>query len=264
MREGELRTFGHVEAANAGSLSVALPVAGIVIRYGFYFFGMLLAAMMAFGGYTLWGYAGRIINEPPAFRIAGSFAQLPSSGHIVASRALGRIEVRQYGQLHNRDQDFALAMFMPRDGSVMSTAFAQDMSEANLLRGARAVNYARYYDLDTRFGDVRANDMRVNTDGLWKQCIAFRTRFDTSAVYFAGWYCDASGTKPGPEFVACAIDRLVLDKELASKEADAFIRARMARPANCAARPVNQTSDTRQNNMARPQRWSQPTAKTRW
>ena len=57
--------------------------------------------------------------------------------------------------------------------------------------------------------------MRVDTDGRWKQCLAFRSRFDTAAVYLTGWYCDGSGSKPSPNALACVLDKLVIERELA-------------------------------------------------
>ncbi len=107
-----------------------------------------------------------------------------------------------------------------------------------------------YWDMETRFGDVRALDMVVQADGLRKQCLAFLSRFDTNAVYVKGWYCEADGSRPVADHVACLIDRLVLDKPLADKEADAFLRARMARGMRCSATPVTQTSDPRGSNPA--------------
>ena len=73
--------------------------------------------------------------------------------------------------------------------------------------------------------------MRVDTDGRWKQCLAYRSRFDTAAVYLTGWYCDGSGSKPSANALACILDKLVIERELASKEADAFLRGRMTKPA---------------------------------
>ena len=118
-----------------------------------------------------------------------------------------------------------------------------------------------HYDLENRFGEFRATEMRVDTDGRWKNCLAFRSRLDTAAVYFTGWYCDGSGAKPAAGALACMLDRLVLDADLASKEGD--MRARMARPPNCSAEPVTQTTDVRQRRMSPPSRWSQPSAQQR-
>ena len=52
--------------------------------------------------------------------------------------------------------------------------------------------------------------------------------------------------------------------DLASPEADAFIRTRMSRPASCSAIPVSQTTDTRsRSRVAPPQSWSVPNAQRR-
>ena len=49
---------------------------------------------------------------------------------------------------------------------------------------------------EARFGEYRATEMRVDADGRWKQCLAFRSRLQTATVYLTGWYCDGSGSKP--------------------------------------------------------------------
>ena len=103
--------------------------------------------------------------------------------------------------------------------------------------------------------------MRVDTDGRWKQCLAFRSRLETPAIYVTGWYCDATGSKPGADTLACMLDRLTVDGQLAIKEADDFMRAHMAKPAFCTAEPVNQTSDGgARRRPSSPSRWSQPSS----
>jgi hypothetical protein len=248
------------------TVSSKISVVGIVIRYGFYLVGSLVIGGIGLVVLSAWNWLPAAVNEAPAFRIsAPSVAQLPISGHVVTS-GLGRFEVRQYGRLHSRELDLAVVMVLPRKGIGMGTEFAQDLRNINLLRGARAILMPTHYDLETRFGDFRATEMRVDTDGRWKNCLAFRSRLDTAAVYFTGWYCDGSGTKPGAQALACMLDRLTLDADLASTEANGFLRARMARAAYCSAEPVTQTTDTRdprdtrQRRTTSPSRWSQPTA----
>jgi hypothetical protein len=147
----------------------------------------------------------------------------------------------------------------------MGTDAGQILRDVRSLRPMRAVSMPNYYDLETRFGDVCAADMRAETDGRWKLCLSFLSRFDTPHIYLAGWYCDASGAKPSANALACALDRLVLDKPLASKEADAFVRAHMTRPTTCSATPVSQTVDTRSRTSKNsPARWSMPTATQRY
>jgi hypothetical protein len=246
-----------------GRLASNLSAVGIVIRYGFYLVGALVIGGIGLVVLYAWNWLPAAVDDPPAFRVSSSnLAQLAVSGHVVTS-GLGRFEVRQYGRLHSREFDLAVVMVMPRKGIGMGTEFAQDLRSINLLRGARAILTSTHYDLETRFGDFRATEMRVDTDGRWKNCLAFRSRLDTAAVYFTGWYCDGSGTKPGAQALACMLDRFALDSDLASKEANGFLRARMARAAYCSAEPVTQTTDTRdtwQRRTSSPQRWSQPTA----
>jgi hypothetical protein len=60
------------------------------------------------------------------------------------------------------------------------------------------------------------------------------------------------------------LDRLVLDADVASKEANGFLRSRMPRSAYCSAEAVTQTTDTGQRRTTSPSRWSQPTAQQRY
>jgi hypothetical protein len=241
----------------------AVSVAGVVIRYGFYLIGAVVLGAIGLVILSAWRFVPKPVDDPPAFRIASSsLAQLAVSGHVVSGK-LGRYEVLQYGRLNNRDVDLAVVMVLPLKGIGMGTEFVQDLRDVNLLRLSRAVMSSTYYDLETRFGEFRATDMRVDTDGRWKNCLAFRSRFDSPAVYLTGWYCDATGAKPGAEMLACLLDRFVLDAPLASKEADAFVRARMARAAYCSGERVTQTTDTGDRRMSPPSRWSQPSATRR-
>lgn len=143
----------------------------------------------------------------------------------------------------------------------MGTEFVQDLRDINVLRAARAVMTSTHYDLETRLGEFRATEMRVNADGRWKQCLAFRSRLDTPAIYLTGWYCDGSGARPSPTALACILDRLTLHGELASREADQFVRVRLSRSPSCSSEPVTQTTDVRNKQRpSSPARWSQPAA----
>jgi hypothetical protein len=247
------------------TVSSNISVVGIVIRYGFYAVGTLVIGGIGLMGLSAWNWLPAAVDDAPAFRIsAPGLTQLSLSGHVITSGRLGRVEVRQYGRLNSREQDLAVVMVMPPKGIGMGTEFIQDLRNINLLRGSRAVLMPTHYDLETRFGEFRATEMRVDTDGRWKNCLAFRSRLDTPSVYFTGWYCDGSGTKPGAQTLACMLDRLVLDADVASKEANGFLRARMSRAAYCSAEAVTQTTDTGQRRATSPSRWSQPTAVQRW
>jgi hypothetical protein len=233
------------EYQNTPGPLATLAIAGTVIRYAFFAVGTLTLGAIGLSILSVWKIVPQPVNEPPAFRIAtGEFAGKPTSGHIVTSSQLGRAEVIQYGQLSNRTADLAVVMVQPTKGIGMGTQFGQDLININLLRSKRMTLTQTYYDLDTRFGEFRATEMRVDTDGRWKQCLGFRSRFDTAAVYFTGWYCDGTGNKPSPTALACTLDKLALDHELTSKDADAFLRGRMAKTTRCRADPVTQTTDT--------------------
>ena len=52
----------------------------------------------------------------------------------------------------------------------------------------------------------------------------------------------------------------MIERELASKEADTFMRGRMAKSACCQADSVTQTTDTGSRGVSPPSRWQQPSA----
>ena len=63
----------------------------------------------------------------------------------------------------------------------------------------------------------------------------------------------APGDKPSAHTLACLLDKLVLDNSLTSKEADGFLRAKLAKPAYCMAEQVTQTTDTNSRRTSSPQ-----------
>jgi hypothetical protein len=260
-----VRGPGRFESIAASEIGSAISIAGIAVRYGFYAVGALVLALIGMTILSLQKVVPTVVDTTPSFRVASdTLASLPVSGHVVSSSVFGRAEVRQYGTLHNRGIDFAIVVVMPPAGFAMGTQFAQDLREANLLRAARAVMLSTHYDLNTRFGEFRATEMQVDTDGRWKQCLAFRSRLDSAAVYLTGWFCDATGSKPSASTLACILDKLVIDKDLASSEANAFLRDRMARSASCRADMVTQTTDTGSRRVSPPSRWTQPSATRRY
>lgn len=252
---------GEYETVTAGHMP-SLAIAGAVIRYAFFAVGTIVLGVIGIGVLSLWKVVPKPIDAPPAFRIAaGEFASKPASGHVVTSSRFGRAEVVQYGQLHNRNSDLAVIVVMPPNGIGMGTQLAQDLIDVNLLQLKRPVIWSQtHYDLETRFGEFRATEMRVETDGRWKQCLSFRSRFGVPLVYITGWYCDGSGSRPSANALACNLDKLVVERELASKPADNFLRERMAKPGHCRAEPVTQTIDMGGRGLSPPSRWSQPSA----
>jgi hypothetical protein len=251
----------------ATGVITSFTLVGTLIRVACYAVQLAVLGVIGFGflsisGYSFWSTGPKPVDTPPAFRIsAGEFAGKTATGHVVTSSRLGRAEVVQYGQLNNRGSDLAVVLVMPPKGIGMGTQFAQDLIDINLLQLKRSITMSgTHQDLDTRFGEFRATEMRVDADGRWKQCLAFRSRLETTAVYLTGWYCDGSGSKPSPGSLACLLDKLVIERELAVKDADTFMRARMAKAAYCQATPVTQTTDTGHRGVAAPSRWSQPSA----
>jgi hypothetical protein len=248
-----------------GQLSSAVSLAGTFVRYSFYFFGAIVMAIVGVVAISVWSNRVTLIADQPAFRIAdGSVAGLPVTTDIIAGGRLGRIEVVQYGTLHNRRPDLTVVMSFPVKGTVGSTQLTTDLREARLLRDVRAVPLPTHYDLETRYGSLHAVEMQIETDGRWKQCLAFSTRFNSSAVSLMGWTCDGTGSKPGADALACTLDKLLIDRKLATAEADAYMRERMMRPANCSATIVSQTTDIRSRSMPAQPRWAQPLPRTRW
>lgn len=248
--------------AAAGSVSSAISLAGSFIRYAFYFWAAIVMGLIALLAMTFWSHRVTLVDDKPAFRIAdGSVARLSVSTDIIAGKSFGRIEVMQYGVLQNRETDLTVVMTQPPKDTPNTTVLTEGLRGTRLYRNV--IPLSTHYDLETRFGPIHAVDARIETDGRWQQCLSFSSRFKTKAVSLSGWTCDATGTKPGPYALACALDKLVIDKPLASAEADSYMRERMARPADCSASTVSQTFDTRSRAMSPPSRWSQPSSRTR-
>ncbi|GIK82579.1 MAG: hypothetical protein H3C55_14485 [Pseudorhodoplanes sp.] len=244
-------------------LASTVSVAGIVIRYAFYLFGALAFGLVALGMLAIWNSRAKRVDAQPAFRMtAPELSRLPQRSQIVTGGRLGRVEIRQHGRIFHRDVDFTIALIMhPADSIALTSDGLPRLPNVKPLRSARTVASAVHYDLDTRLGDYRANELRVDADGQWKQCLAFVSRFDTDAVSIAGWYCDASGARPSADRLACLLDRMALEAPLHAKEADAFLRERLAQAPKCAAAPVAQTTDTRTRTRTSPQQWSVPSAR---
>jgi hypothetical protein len=244
-------------------LQTGVSAAGIVIRYSFYLLGALFFGMIALG--TFWVYGARLqkVDAQPAFRIAnGDISKLPMRSQVVTGGRFGRVEIRQYGQLYHRNVDFTIAMIMrPQDQVSLTRDGLPVLPNVKPLRTARSVSTNVNYDIDTRLGDYRATELRVDADGQWKQCLAFVSRFETEALSVAGWYCDASGAKPSPDRLACLLDKFTLDAPLASREADKFVREQLARSPSCSASPVSQTVDTGARRRSSPANWSMPNAR---
>jgi hypothetical protein len=217
-----------------------------MIRYCFYFFGAVLFAMTAYAIVSLYGLLPQALAREPAFHLMpADVASLSKQGEVVEVGG-ARLETWHYGQLHDRGRDLTITMIMPPKGASVTKNFAREFLDVAMLRQVRPILSSTYYDLETRFGPVRAMQMRVNADGRQKLCLAFLSRFETTAVYLRGWTCEGNGSQPSAGALACTIDRLALDAPLAFQAADDFLRPRTAkRGGTCGAAPVTQTTDTR-------------------
>lgn len=232
------------------SIANAASTANAVVRFLFYFLGLLVFGAIAYFLLSVWNAWPQVRGISPAFSIPEpKLSRLNMTSRVITSFG-DRAEMRQYGQPHDRDTDLTAIMVLPRDSAQIHTrTFAAEIGELRPIpRGAYA-QASIYYDLETRFGPIRATEFTAATDGRAKLCIAWLTRFETAAVYLKGWFCEASGARPSFQELACMLDKLVLDRNLSSKEATAFLRERMKRPPRCSADPVSQSVDTRARSM---------------
>ena len=155
-------------------------------------------------------------------------------------------ETLQYGQVFDRNTDFTLVINMPSNPDTpLVRDYSYEMSSLRPLLRTAYVGSSTYYDLQTRFGPVRAANFQVNSDGQIKLCVSYLSRFETPAVYLKGWYCEASGARPNFHTLACMLDRITLQGVLPTATAQSFFEERMKRSARCSAEPVSQTTDTR-------------------
>jgi hypothetical protein len=250
------------------SVSPAVNPVGVVIRYAFYSAGAIAFALIAFSILKVFNavafYRVQTVDEVPSFRLVDSdLARLPMQTKVISGGATGRTETRHYGQPYDRSLNLTVILSIrPAPGNglpVTRSTFADVQASLNNSYYSGSSGSGRY-DLETRFGPVRATDTRISADGLIKPCLSFQSRFETPLVRLEGSYCEASGAKPSPHRLACMLDSLVLDTRLAVVEADVFLREHMTRRANCTATPVSQTIDAQSKSVSPPARWSMPSA----
>jgi hypothetical protein len=256
-------SFRRTDTANASQLTSAVSLAGAFIRYSFYFFGMIVFAIIACLFIMGWSNRLRVVDSKPAFRLTdATYTRLPFNTEIISGGRNGYVEVLRYGSLNSRTNDLTLAITLPPPGSVQ-TQSSRGLHSEGLLRDATYETLSTRYDLETRFGKFHALDVRINVDGRKKQCLSFSSRFETSSVFFTGWACDGSSSGPSANAVACTLDRLVIDNELRTKDADAYLRGRMSQPPRCSAEQITPAFDASSRPVSPPSRWSQPSARTR-
>jgi len=240
--------------ASRNNISSAVKVSGTLIRYAFYAAGTLAFGLIAFAIVKVGGFISfarvKIVDEAPSFRLVdGALTKLPAQGKVTSGGALGRIEVRHYGRPHDRTANLSIALIVPpKPGERAvrpSASFADIRNTLAMNASSSVVSGTQRYDLETRFGPIRATEARINADGLIKPCLLFYSRFETEAVRLEGAICEADGSKPSPHGLACMLDGLVLDNRLPTPAADSFLRERMGQRPHCTSTPVSQTIDTR-------------------
>jgi hypothetical protein len=261
--------IGHSEGRYDNVVSVARNAATL-IRFAFYTAGLLAFGLISYSISNVFGavsfYSVKTVDEVPSFRLVdGELARLPMQTKVTGGGSIGRIETRHYGQPHDRNTNLTVTLTIsPKVETGMSSMFAEVRNSVASAAFASMSTYGSMrHDLETRFGPVHAAETRITADGLIKPCLAFKSRFATEAVRLEGTYCEATGAKPSPHRLACILDGLVLDARLASTQADAFLRGRMAQRPYCTSTPVSQTMDTQYNSVSPPSRWSAPSANRR-
>ncbi len=231
----------------------AIPIIGALVRYSFYLIGSVVFAII---GVLLLSHPGAKpkppvppVDDKPGFRLNDAdLSRMPKTGYVVNFQPSCRFDSWQYGLLTARGSDFPHALYRLPGLAMAPGDMNQELAQLrrfNILRGAGPYGTGPFYDLHTRFGEIRATDMRADVDGQRKQCLGFVSRFDTPFAHLSGWYCTAGGAKPDAIELACMLDRLVLNAPLVSPQADAFFRTRAALAPSCSAEPVTQTTDTR-------------------
>ncbi|MBN9584007.1 MAG: hypothetical protein BGN84_06175 [Afipia sp. 62-7] len=230
-------------------LSAAGTYAGRAIRVSFYIAGTVIFALIA----IVLLRVSSFFNQPSSVSTRTSFqinspdiTRRPAKSSA-AHFSGGWQEILQHGQIYDRDTDFTLVVNMPSNPDTpVVRDYSHEMSTLRpLLRTAYMGGISNYYDLQTRFGPVRAASFQTNADGRIKLCVSYLSRFDTNAVYLKGWLCEASGVRPNFHTLACLLDRITLKGALPTTAAQTFFEERLTRSARCSAEPVSQTTDTR-------------------
>lgn len=235
---------------NRATLRTATRTATSFVRFSFYaagIFGFISLGLLASWIWTrLPGYVPGIKSQP-VFQVQANVLTHRPQTMKAETNYYGWVQTLQYGQLYDRDVDLTMVMIVPHERhQTLARDYASEIAGLRPLYGRRMPSSLSrsFYDLETRFGPVRASEFAINADGRTKLCISYLSRFQSPAVYLKGWYCEANGARPSFSALACIIDRLAVSKPLASKEATDFITERMKRPARCYAEPVSQTTDT--------------------
>jgi hypothetical protein len=241
-------SFDHNHISTVGTY------AGKMVRYSFYAVGTIVLALIGMVVIRVTSFFDQPsrVSTKASFQInSPELTRLSPTANSARFNA-GWQEVLQYGQVYDRNTDFTLVVNMPANPDTpVVRDYSYEMSSLRPLLRTAYIGSSTYYDLQTRFGAVRAANFQITSDGQIKLCVSYLSRFDTTAGYLKGWNCEASGARPNFHTLACMIDKITLKGVLPTAAAQTFFEEGMKRSARCSAEPVSQTTDTR---PARPPR----------
>lgn len=229
---------------------VAAQAANSMVRFFFYGAGIFAFVVMGLLAHWIWSrlpYSYSAAKSKPVFEFTANALSGRPQTRKAENNIYGWVESLQYGQLYDRDVDMTVLMVVPSESHQNLTRdYGREIAALRPIAGRSyriGGSSGAFYDLETRFGELRASEFTINADGRTKLCISYLSRFESAAFYLKGWYCEANGARPNFRDVACVIDKLTLNGKLPSGEATAFISERMKRPQRCTAEPVTQTTD---------------------
>ena len=229
-------------------ISTVSNYAGKAVRYSFYAVGTIVLALIGIVVVRVTSFFDQPtrVSTKASFQIsAPELTRLSPTANSARFNA-GWQEILHYGQVYDRNTDFTLVVNMPANPDTpVVRDYSYEMSSLRPLLRTAYIGSSTYYDLQTRFGPVRAANFQINSDGQIKLCVSYLSRFETTAVYLKGWYCESSGARPNFHTLACILDRITLKGVLPTAAAQTFFEERMKRSARCSAEPVSQTTDTR-------------------
>lgn len=228
----------------SNDIKFAMKATSSIIQTVFYLSGAVIFIGIAIIAIKFWNALPSVLSETPPFVIEADALKRLRPHHRAARMDGARLDVLQYGQLYDRGTDLTLMIVQPpvSDQGLTRDFFAEIRELEPIARRAR-LDSSRFWDLQTRQGPVRAAEFMIRADGRDKLCLAFLSRFDQTALYYKGWFCEGSGARPNTHELACLLDRLRATAPLATREAEAALKIEPAR--RCGAEPVSQTSDTR-------------------
>jgi hypothetical protein len=229
-------------------LSTAGFYAAKAVRMSFYVAGTVVFAVVAIAVLRVSSFFGQpsSVSARTSFQINAPELTRMAAAASTSRFSAGWQETVQHGQIYDRDTDFTLVVTMPSSPGVPQVRdYSSEMDSLRPLIRTTFVGATTYYDLETRFGPVRAANFQINADGRIKLCVSYLSRFDTDALRYKGWLCEASGARPNLTALACILDRITLKNPLPSAAAQTFFESKAGRAPRCSAEPVSQTTDTR-------------------